>query len=115
MAISDEDVLFDKPDGALRTVEETGLAAGAEVGFDPGFDWLGFFSFLGRATSLRINNGSKRTGIKAGAALPTKEGVYIEANLNLAVNGVFRAFFGAGAAPSTVATDLVRHKMRNSG
>jgi hypothetical protein len=112
-AVSGQNVLLDDSDGALGAVEKTSLASSAGIHFDPGFLLFFVFPFFGRTIPFGIDDGSPGAGIKTGSAVGAEEGVNVEANFNLTFNGVFRAFFGACAAPLAIATDLMSHKISN--
>jgi len=100
---------FDDGDGLVGTVHEAGAAAGTNFGIDSGFNRFLLFPLFGRTVTLRIDDGSAGAGIKTCAAFQTQVGVDVEAFFYFAVNGIFRALFGAGAAPGAVVAYFVGH------
>ncbi len=69
---------------------------------------------FGGAVSFGIDDGPVGAGVKAGAAFLTEVLLYVKANLELAFNCIFRALFGAGAAPLAIFTDVVWHEKKDS-
>ncbi len=100
---------FDDGDGIMGTVHKTGAAAGTNVWIDPGFNRFLLFPLLGRTVTPWIDHGSAGAGIKTCAAFRTQAGIDVEAFFYFAVNGIFRALFGAGAAPGAVVAYFIRH------
>jgi hypothetical protein len=115
VAVSGQNVLLDDTDSTVRTIEEAVLAPGATRSLNLGLPRFLFFALLGRAVSFGIDDGPKGAGAKTGSAVGTEKWVYVKANFNFPLNGMFRAFFGTCAAPFAIATDLMSHKMSNPG
>jgi hypothetical protein len=115
VTVDSQNVLLDDSDGAVRTVEKTGLASGAAIHFDAGFLLFSGFPFLGRTIPPGIDDSSRGADVETGAAIDAEERINVEANFNLTLNGVFGAFLGARSAPLAIATDLMSHKMSNPG
>jgi len=110
----EDNTSFDDGYGLLGAIQEASLAAGTDLRIDMGLGAL-LLALLGRAVSLGVNDGPIGAGVKTCATFLTEVGIYIKANLDLAVNGVFRAPLGTGTAPLTIFTDLIGHEKKESG
>ena len=74
-----------------------------------GLSNLFLLGFFGRTVPLGVDDGSPWTYVKAGATFLTEIRVYVKANLDFPLNGLFRTLFGTGATSGTIVTDAVGH------
>ena len=68
------------------------------------------FTFCGRSVSFGVDDSAAGTYFKAGAAFLTKEGIYVETDLDFTCNGIFSALFGACTTSNALFADTVRHR-----